>query len=168
VKQLRRGDHYKKLSKVIFLGILDFEFVFIELPKFQKEVHELSSSADQWIYFLKYASQVERVLESITSQSIHEAFDVLSRHNWSKAEYDLYMRSLLAKGAEVDRLETALRRGQEEGREKGREEGREEGKQQALAEMVRKLHVKGRSAQEISEITDLSEAEVRRVIGPLK
>ena len=84
VSQLPKGQDYTVLKKVYFIGILnfnifenknyisrhliinqetntqdlkDFEFSFIELPKFNKELDQLNSILDKWIYFIQNASE---------------------------------------------------------------------------------------------------------------
>jgi hypothetical protein len=39
--------------------IKDFEFTFIELPKFKKTLEELDSVLDKWIYFLNNAEDLD-------------------------------------------------------------------------------------------------------------
>ena len=80
--QLQAGEGYRFLKPVIALTLTDFEMfpnrnrliyrfvyrdksdgftypeneiemVFIELPKFTKELHQLETIADKWIYFIK-------------------------------------------------------------------------------------------------------------------
>jgi predicted transposase/invertase (TIGR01784 family) len=84
--QIKRADFYRKLQPVIFIGILDFvqtenknyisrsqirdietgeqtikdmEFNFIELPKFNKSLNDLSTLSEKWVYFIKNAENLE-------------------------------------------------------------------------------------------------------------
>ena len=87
--QLNKAEDYHLLNPVIALNIVDFtmfkesekcitnfkllekdefidysddiELIFIELPKFKKELDELKSLADEWIYFLKNAGSLEYI-----------------------------------------------------------------------------------------------------------
>lgn len=118
VEQLARGTDYSKLKKVYFIGILnftifsnknyisrhlitnqetkmqdldDFEFSFIELPKFNKELHQLNTLLDKWIYFLKNADNLELVPAQYQSiQEFKEAFEIASQCNWNKKELEIY------------------------------------------------------------------------------
>ena len=85
VEQLNKGNDYAKLKKVYFIGILnfkmfenksfisrhlilnkethsqdldDFEFTFLELSKFNKDLHQLETILDKWLYFLKYTKDL--------------------------------------------------------------------------------------------------------------
>ncbi|MEA3228882.1 MAG: Rpn family recombination-promoting nuclease/putative transposase, partial [Campylobacterota bacterium] len=86
VEQLDKGEDYETLQKVYFIGICDFrifesehyisrhlilnkesmqndlsdfEFTFIELPKFKKQLSELETVIDKWTYFIKRAEKEE-------------------------------------------------------------------------------------------------------------
>jgi predicted transposase/invertase (TIGR01784 family) len=52
------------LKDILYLSdysIYDVELVFIELPKFHKQVEELETLTDKWIYFLANASSLEAI-----------------------------------------------------------------------------------------------------------
>ncbi len=114
--QLQRGQGYRMLKPVIALTITDFEMfknsnnlisrfvykeeiynlpypdndlklVFIELPKFTKQVDQLETLADKWLYFMKYAvtiTEIPPVMDSVPE--IHQAFDIADRVNLSLEE----------------------------------------------------------------------------------
>jgi predicted transposase/invertase (TIGR01784 family) len=115
--QIERGDDYPKLNQVIFIGILDFvgfegeeylsrhlilnqatqkqeidgiECNFIELPKFTKQEQELTTLLDKWVYFLKYASDLDVIPDSADTTSLKAAYEVAERFRWSKDELELY------------------------------------------------------------------------------
>jgi predicted transposase/invertase (TIGR01784 family) len=54
----------------------------------------------------------------------------------------------------------------EQGLEKGRDEGIQIGVVQAKTDLIIKLHKSGMSAQEIANLTELSESEIQRLINP--
>jgi len=86
--QIDRGEDYPKLKPTYFIGILDFDyfesesylshhiilnnetyehklkdiqFTFVELEKFTKEVHELETLIEKWVFFLKKADELNIV-----------------------------------------------------------------------------------------------------------
>ena len=90
--QIDRGDDYTLLKPVYFIGILNFKFFpgesyfskhitvdeetgvctlddikfrFIELPKFKKKEHELTTVIDKWTYFIKKADKLEVIPENV-------------------------------------------------------------------------------------------------------
>jgi predicted transposase/invertase (TIGR01784 family) len=115
-QQLTGKDRYERLKTVISLKIADFEMfdnqpefmsrfvfqekeqqfecpdteielVFIELPKFSKELAELETTADQWIYFIKNTSTLETVPETLSAvPEIQKAFRIAREDNFTQEE----------------------------------------------------------------------------------
>jgi predicted transposase/invertase (TIGR01784 family) len=115
-QQLTGKDRYERLKTVISLKIADFEMfenqpefmsrfvfqekeqqfecpdtaielVFIELPKFSKELAALETTADQWIYFIKNTSTLETVPETLSAvPEIQKAFRIASEDNFTQEE----------------------------------------------------------------------------------
>src|ERR671933_189488 len=115
-QQLTGKDRYERLKTVISLKIADFEMfenqpefmsrfvfqekeqqfecpdteielVFIELPKFSKELATLETTADQWIYFLKNTSTLETVPETLSAvPEIQKAFRIAREDNFTQEE----------------------------------------------------------------------------------
>ena len=123
--QLQTGEDYTDLDPVIALTITDFEMfpkldqvisrfrlketdylidylvydielVFVELPKFTKEVDRLETLSDRWIYFLKSANQLQEVPETMeTVTEIKKAFQVANQATLSPEELeDLEKRAI--------------------------------------------------------------------------
>lgn len=115
-QQLTGKDRYERLKTVISLKIADFEMfenqpefmsrfvfqekeqqfecpdtaielVFLELPKFSKELAELETTADQWIYFIKNTSTLETVPETLSAvPEIQKAFRIATEDNFTQEE----------------------------------------------------------------------------------
>src|SRR5919199_2022571 len=115
-QQLTGKDRYERLKTVISLKIADFEMfenqpefmsrfvfqekeqqfecpdteielVFIELPKFSKELATLETTADQWIYFLKNTSTLETAPETLSAvPEIQKAFRIAREDNFTQEE----------------------------------------------------------------------------------
>lgn len=115
-QQLTGKDRYERLKTVISLKIADFEMfenqpefmsrfvfqekeqqfqcpdtaielVFLELPKFSKELAALETTADQWIYFLKNTSTLETVPETLSAvPEIRKAFKIAREDNFTQEE----------------------------------------------------------------------------------
>ncbi len=114
--QLTGEERYERLKTVISLKIADFEMfenqpefmsrflfkekekqfdcpdteielVFIELPKFTKELAQLETAADQWIYFLKNTRTLETLPETLSAvPEIQKALKIASEDNFTEAE----------------------------------------------------------------------------------
>ncbi len=116
--QLGSGDKYALLNPVIALTITDFEMfsefdavisrfvlkekeflvdypscdlelVFVELPKFQLDLAQLSRLTDKWMYFLQHTRELESIPETMgTVPEIRQAFEVANQANLSRDELD--------------------------------------------------------------------------------
>ncbi|MDE5064164.1 Rpn family recombination-promoting nuclease/putative transposase, partial [Wolbachia endosymbiont of Drosophila tristis] len=76
----------------------DFQFIFIELPKFPKtKEDQLESIVEKWIYYFKYADETsEEELEKIIGSDviIKKAYEELNRFNWSEKEFIAYEQEI--------------------------------------------------------------------------
>ena len=115
--QLAVGEDYMLLNPVIALTITDFEMftdtpkiisryqlkekenlttysddielVFVELPKFTKELVELETLTDKWLYFLKAANKLKEVPSSLgTVPAISHAFQVAQQSKLTRKELE--------------------------------------------------------------------------------
>ena len=129
--QLESGDAYDRLNPVFFIGILEFEatqnpnyisrhrvldvetgenliadveFTFIELPKFNKTEAQLSSTIDQWVYFLKNAVDLNVVPESVDDKGLKSAYEDADKHSWTKEELWTYDNVFMRQADERGRL----------------------------------------------------------------
>ncbi len=69
--------------------IYDLELVFVELPKFRKEIASLETLADKWLYFFKYSNVQNVVPESMNLvPEIKQAFEFAKVGNLSPEELD--------------------------------------------------------------------------------
>ena len=147
VEQLPSGKDYTQLKKVYFIGILnfnifenkryisrhliinqetqiqdlsDFEFTFIELPKFTKELDELQTILDKWVYFIKNASDLTMIPKQYENiEEFREAFEIATQTTWGKKELEVYDYITLKEFDELNALRTAERKGIEKGIEQG-------------------------------------------------
>jgi predicted transposase/invertase (TIGR01784 family) len=152
VSQLDKKEDYSLLNKVYFIGILnfnmfedddyisrhlilnkktlkqdleDFEFTFIELKKFNKELNQLDTILDKWIYFINNADDLTMMpKEYETLEEFKEAFTVANQLNWNKQEIEVYD---YVKRTEIDDI-NALKKAEDKGIVKGIEQGIEQEK----------------------------------------
>ncbi|WP_341739309.1 Rpn family recombination-promoting nuclease/putative transposase [Microcoleus sp. CAWBG640] len=190
--QLMRGEGYFKLKPVIALTITDFEMfdndrevishflfkekerlfeypdpgmemIFIELPKFNKQLDELETLTDKWVYFMKNAPSLEVVPSTMENVSeIQQAFAIANETNLNAEE----LKDLEDRERYIMDQQGILRKGIEEGLAQGREEGREEGialgmREKAL-EIARQL-LNVLDNQTISQTTGLSVEDIQNL-----
>jgi len=154
VEQLPKGNDYTSLKKVYFIGIVnfdifnsknfisrhliinqetntqdldDFEFTFIELPKFKKELNELDSILDKWIYFIKNAGDLTLIPQEYENkEEFLDAFEVAKQTSWNSEELKIYEYMGLKEFDEINALRTAEKKGYLKGEQKGIEKGIEQ------------------------------------------
>lgn len=169
VQQLGRGQHYSVLEKVYFVGILDFsifeddryitrhliletktqqnmladfEFTFIELPKFKKPLEALISDEDKWLYFIQNAEKLDEIPESFRMPVFQEAFEIATQTIWNLNELEVYeyqqMQRMIRESAAKTAINEGLRKGMQQGLQEGLQKGLQEGLQQGLQEGMQK------------------------------
>jgi predicted transposase/invertase (TIGR01784 family) len=156
----------------------DFEFNFIELPKFKKSEEELESTLDKWIYFLKYADDLKVIPEKLSEpKEISEAFEIAEQHNWTKAELDFYDSWEMRRASEVTALESAIMQGikigkeegikigEERGEKRGIKIGKEEGERQKAIEIAKNLLSLNLEIERIMQATGLTREEIERLMA---
>lgn len=170
--QIEKGDDYPKLTPVVFIGILDFEyfdgrdyltqhiilnkktlknelkdinFNFVELPKFKKKIVECYTLVDKWIFFIKNAENLEIIPEDIEDEGLKEAYIESDKHNWTKAELEAYEYFLIRKQDEKGIIELAEKKAI----------------QKKTIEIAKRGIEKGMLLEDISDLTGLSIEEIK-------
>ena len=176
--QLQKGEGYRMLQPVVALTLTDFEMfpnrdhfasrfvfrevsdgsmytdnnlelVFVELPKFTKELEQLETLTDKWIYFMKSARSLSSIPENMDDiPEINQAFEIANQANLTPAERE-----------DLDRREMFIY-DQQGAINLGREEGMAEGKKAAEIAIARKL-LPILDDEAIAQTTGLSLAEVK-------
>ncbi len=186
--QLDTGEGYRTLKPFIALTITDFvlfkntkkminkfrfkeetdlfnyrdelRLIFLELPKFNKELSELETESDKWIYFLKSAPNLEVIPGSLGEVAeIEAALNIANRANLSNEELEELHKQEVFIGDRKGEISLAKQEAKEEGREEGREEGKFEEAVKQILRLIRRLL--GEVSPEIqSQIEQLSLAEL--------
>ncbi|NEQ83216.1 MAG: Rpn family recombination-promoting nuclease/putative transposase, partial [Moorea sp. SIO2I5] len=156
--QLKSGQGYFDLNPVIALTITDFKLfpstekviscfyfqeeedhlpyqenelklVFVELPKFTKQLEELESVIDKWIFFIKEAPNLEIIPDKLREiPQLEQALTIANQAGLSVSEVEKLRKQEMALEDARRAWSFAKREGREQGREEGRLEGREEGR----------------------------------------
>jgi len=184
VNQIDKGDDYTKLKGMIFIGILnfkyfagtkylsrhlildaethenklkDFEFNFIELPKFKKKkVEDLETVIEKWTYFIKNAKKLTVIPENTDDEGLKEAYIEADRHNWTKEELEEYEYAEMREQDERGQIELAVKRAVEKTKEEEK------------IETIKEAIELGLTNESISKLTKLSIEKVIEIINELK
>ena len=133
-------NHFKLIEKEKFINYNDdIELIFVELPKFTKELNELQNIKDEWIYFLKNAGSLEYIPTDLNKE-IQQALENVNEANMTKEELEsqhkrkefISIQKLAVLKADEDGFEKGLEKGMEKGLEKGLEKGMEKGLEKGI------------------------------------
>ena len=196
-EQLHIGVDFTELKPVYFIGVLnfeaipgsrylsrhiildeetheqhirDFEFCFIELPKFAKHESELQSVVDKWIFFLKNLGTKDgddkdfsRIFAS--DPPLLRALDIALYHSLSEDELYVYEGRERRRLIEAETTRTAVRKAEVKAHAEGKEEGREEGREEVLQIAAKALAKNGFSVAVIAAELQIDPAEVQNLLA---
>jgi len=131
-------------------------YVYLEMPKFDKAESELVSMYDKWLFVLKNLTRLMERPAALQERVFTRLFEQAEIARFTPDESRIYEESLKQYRDMHNVVNSAERRGREEGRREGRREGRMDAKREA----ARKMKAKGKSVEEIAELTDLSVEEI--------
>jgi len=165
--QALKGEWDFELSPVYTVGVLDFvfddhkhdetivhivelknqqcevfyeklKFIYIELPKFTKSVHELGSHRDKWLFLLKHLAELTDRPDLLQDSIFSQLFEVAEIANFSRIEQDSYQNSLKY----YRDMNNVVNTSRQEGRKEGQEEGIEMGQRSLiLRQLTRRIGV---------------------------
>ena len=137
---------FKEKEKLFDYPDLEVEMFFVELPKFKKELNELTTLTDKWIYFMKHTPDLETIPATMeTVPELEKAFQIANEANLSLKE----LQDMEAEERAIQEQQGIVSRGIEEGLERarvqlmregmqaGRQEGIQEGRQAGMQEGIK-------------------------------
>jgi predicted transposase/invertase (TIGR01784 family) len=147
VSQIDIAEKYLQLKKVYYIAIVDFEifdntsfisrhliinqettkqdlkdfeFTFIELPKFNLPLSKCDTIVKKWIYFINNASSLDLIPKELEDiKEFQTAFQTANTYTWNKKELNYYDRVSLKKGDDKNALMVAKKRAEEKGMQIG-------------------------------------------------
>jgi predicted transposase/invertase (TIGR01784 family) len=187
-EQIKRGDFYRQLKPVIFIGILDFsytqnpyflnrsqvrdvetgertiqdvEFTFIELPKFNKDLEGLNTLTEKWVYFIKNAENLDVMPTNIDDEGLQSAYQEANKHTWTKAELEAYDYVYMREEDERARMDAAVNNAVKKAEKKAEKKGKIEGKIEREIEIAKNMIKKGFDDETIAEVTGLTIEQIQ-------
>ena len=169
----KKYDEYIHKTAIVLDGhreeivIDNIEWWFIELPKFRKMHKDINSKIEQWLLFIddeekelvKMAEEKNRTL-----QKAREKMDYLTGDAAVRRLAELREIWELDYNSDINYArEKGEKSGLKRGRKEGRAEGRAEGKKEEKKEIAKKLLKLQMPIEQISEITNLTEEEIKNM-----
>jgi len=191
--QIKKWDDYSELNPVVALTITDFvmfkeypdqyisnyilkekknnsdynwdvELVFVELPKFKKDIEKLENIQDKRIYFLKEVDDLSVEPEWFKNiKEFNEAFTIANESWMDEEELDILERQQMFLRDKRNAYKKATRTWFEDGVECGREEGMKKWMKKWMEkwkESKRKSLIKN-----LMQKMDISEFEAKKLLG---
>ena len=149
--------NFKLLEKEEFIDYSDdIELIFVELPKFTKELNELSNLTEQWIYFIKNAGSLEYIPQDLDA-SIKKALTTVNEANMTKDELETqYKRKEFLS---IQRL--AILKAKNDGLKQGIEQGIEQGEKKKQILIAKNLLSAKVDIDTIMKCTGLTKKEIQ-------
>ncbi len=135
-----KSDHIILDKNSYAQDLKDFSFTFLELPKFNKPLEDLSTMVEKWAYFFKHADETtEEAFKAITEQNVilERAYTELNRLSWSDNQLKLYEQALKSTRDLQGMFDEALDKGLQRGLEQGIEQGIQQGESALLLHLVK-------------------------------
>jgi len=130
-------------------------FIYLEMPKFNKEIEELQTRFEKWLYVLKNLHKLDRVPEKLRESIFMQLFEVAEIAKFTKEEYRHYEDSLKHYRDLKNSLDTS--------KEEGKIEGRIEGEKNKQIEIAKNMLLDNEPIEKIKKYTGLTAEEISKL-----
>jgi predicted transposase/invertase (TIGR01784 family) len=166
-------------------------FIYLELPKFNKKIDELSTNFEKWLFVLKNLHKLDKIPDQLKEERFEKLFAIAEVAHFTREELKSYEDSKKFYRDIKNSMDTAFEEGKEEGKEeghklgkiegikkgkaaglkegklKGMKAGNIEGKKTMIIEIIRKGVSNNMSVETLTQLTGLTEKEVLDIISTL-
>lgn len=94
-------------------------FIYLEMPRFVKDVTELDTRFDKWMYLLKNLARLQKVPAPLQEKIFKKLFDAAEIANLDKKDHDAYLDSVKQHRDLTNVVNTAEKKGEKRGIKKG-------------------------------------------------
>ncbi len=127
------------------------KFVYLEMPHFVKEEHELETRLDKWLYFIKHLEDFQNIPEMFNDAIFIQAFEKAEIAKYNADEMDDYQQSLKVFRDNKNTFDYA------------KETAFDEGKMDERMKIAKALKQNGVPTDIIIKTTGLSESEINEL-----
>lgn len=126
-------------------------FIYIELPKFEKQVDSLESKVEKWLFVFRHLAKLQDRPLSLQEKIFQKLFAAAEIAKYSKEERAIYEESLKYYRDLKNVVDTAY------------DDGKSDGKIEEKNKIARKLKLMGLSIEQIQEASGLSKEEIEKL-----
>ena len=119
------------------------QYIFLEMPRFNKNIDELENRFDKWLYVIKNLNKLDRIPDSLRERVFEKLFETAEIAKFNTDQVNQYEDSLKYYRDLKNSLDTA------------RDEGIEIGIQKGIFDVAKNAIEKGLDNETISQITGL-------------
>jgi predicted transposase/invertase (TIGR01784 family) len=130
-------------------------YIYIELPKFEKNVESLETKIEKWLYVFKHLAKLQNRPHALQEKIYEKLFAAAEIAKFSKQEREMYEESLKFYRDIKNVVDTAF--------DDGKSLGKIEGKIEQNYELAKKLKEKGLPMELIIEVTGLTAEEIEKL-----
>ncbi|MCI3921083.1 Rpn family recombination-promoting nuclease/putative transposase [Paenibacillus sp. TRM 82003] len=193
IGSVKQGEDYSKLKRTVTINLLDFklfqdreafhstfhlyddrdksllltdafEVHFLELPKFERMVKDMSNPLHRWLLYLTENMPEQERQELIERDpDLKKTEELLIRLSGDEETYRLYEareHSLMERNSLIA---DGIAKGMEQGIEKGIEKGMEQGIEQGKVDIAKNMLKKGMEPELIAEVTGMSVEQIHAI-----
>ncbi len=124
-------------------------FIYLEMPKFNKNIDELETHFDKWLYIIKNLNKLDKIPDKLRESIFLQLFETAEISKFSREEYQDYEDSLKYYRDLKNSLDTA----------------KEEGKIEEKIEVAKNALKMNLSIDAIMELTGLTKEEITKLKG---
>ena len=150
-----------KQTHKVFNNKLTFKYV--EIARFNKDINELETNFDKWLYVLRNLSRLDNQPTYLRNEVFNRLFSQAEIARFDKKELKAYEDSLKAYRDIKNSLDTAKEEGRAEGLAEGRAEGHAEGASEKALAIARELLAMNMSIDNIKKVTGLTDDEIHNL-----
>lgn len=155
----------KEKDFLIDYPIYDIELIFVELTKFKKDLSELETIIDKWLFFLNNARKLQDVPTTMdTIPEIKKAFYIANQANLTVEELDAQEKSEFFIQDQHEAVTRAVKKAAKESLEQGRQEGLSEGLKQKASEIAKNM-LGSFDEQTICQVTGLTLNDLKSLLS---
>ena len=147
-----------KQTHKVFNNKLTFKYV--EIARFNKDINELETNFDKWLYVLRNLSRLDNQPTYLRNEVFNRLFSQAEIARFDKTELKAYEDSLKAYRDIKNSLDTAKEEGRAEGLAEGLEKGRAEGASEKALTIAREMLALNISVDTIKKVTGLTDNEI--------
>jgi predicted transposase/invertase (TIGR01784 family) len=141
--KFRRDVSLKDQDCELFFEKLHFKF--LQMPAFKKQLHELETHFDKWCYFLKNLESLNDIPQILKEPIFEKAFQTAEFAKFSRAQRDAYEQSVMDYIGVREVAVTA--------------------REDRDTEHIIRMHKKGKSVAEISDLLDIPEEQINAIVN---